>query len=174
MGILTSSLASPFSELGYLPISDIVNLPVDFSHVAMLPLKANEETMDLCIKAIRCQRCGKCCYETNNEGVWLRGNETQIVSSFLKIRPRHFIRTYTHLIQGLPHINIPCPFYQKEKSNCKIYPVRPISCAKYPVVMIPIDNIPTVGIRCCPAGIEFIKIFLPELNKAIAKGKENL
>jgi len=150
---------------GEASFDEIATMDVNFDRIVVLPFQVTEDAVISVILSIKCKRCGKCCGETNTSGTWVNSEEIAELSGFLKMRPRSFIKQYTHLVDGNTHIDMPCPFFTElgDKKICKVYHIRPLACQAYPVVVIPNpndDGNPCIGVRCCPAGLEWNKDFV--------------
>lgn len=88
--------------------------------------------------SFNCQRCGRCCREI---GIPWSELEYRLVADHLKMDLYVFLKRYGYAVdEGSGRIEAPdfgvtpCPFlkYDKHKSVCKIYPVRPWVCKGYP------------------------------------------
>ena len=85
-----------------------------------------------------CQRCGKCCKEI---GIAWSELDPLLVAAHMDMDPQKFLNLYGFFkneysgeIEPSELGVTPCPFlkYDREKSVCRIYPVRPWICEGYP------------------------------------------
>jgi Fe-S-cluster containining protein len=104
-----------------------------------LPLPAKDrgfsetaEGVELFRERFRCQRCGRCCY-TPGAGLYLEGGDFERIAKYLgsarKLKP--LCRRSKALDAWV--LRQPCPFYDEASRGCRIYPVRPLTCALYPL-----------------------------------------
>lgn len=95
-----------------------------------------------------CGKCIKCCTAAARQKV--SRLELDYIDFYIKDNnlPLHLIDDYEKfLIQRLElkdksALNIMCPFYSHEKSNCIIYTVRPYSCRIYGNYSISAEDLP--------------------------------
>jgi len=90
---------------------------------------------------IKCKKCGHCCLEKlNNEdisAIRFKESELRLVGKYLK-KSFHNLKKLSIKTRQDDEGNVymipkPCPFYNKEKKECDIYPSRPLVCRFYPL-----------------------------------------
>lgn len=81
-------------------------------------------------KEISCLDCANCCRTTNTI---VAEDEIYPIATFLNIKPETLIKDYLVMDEDGDFVfnGPPCPFLA-EDNKCKIYEVRPHSCADYP------------------------------------------
>lgn len=117
-----------------------------------------------------CSQCGNCC--TGAPGlVWVDEDEIQEIADHLD-KPVGEIRLFhTRLIRGraslVEYQNGDCTFFDSEKRQCKVYPVRPIQCRTWPFWTSNIDSPETWKKTCdyCPGSGEGKFFSLEEIEE---------
>ena len=92
----------------------------------------SEDGVKLFWERFRCQHCGLCCY-TPGAGLYLERDEFDRIAQHLGSKKK--LRSLCRYDKGLKAwiLKQPCPFYDKDKKVCRIYSIRPGTCAKYPL-----------------------------------------
>lgn len=86
-----------------------------------------------------CKTCpGNCCNGVSGN-IWVSPIEIERIAEYLKIKREEFIPDYLRRINNRFSIkelrtgdNYACVFFDKEKNDCGIYPVRPEQCRTFP------------------------------------------
>jgi len=135
---------------------------VPFDIALPLPAKdrgfaETEKGVELFHETFKCQRCGKCCY-TPGAGLYLDRADFERISKYLGSdkKLKSFCRHDKNL--DIWALKQPCPFFDKETSDCRIYSVRPSTCAQYPLHP-PLKEMPNnLAVDAfCPAAREMAK-----------------
>ena len=82
--------------------------------------------MNFC-KNNECSRCGACC----TPFLPMTKNEVKTVKEFLKKNPQIRERALNQPFFKGNNVYVRCCFYDDEKKECMIYPVRPFICRAY-------------------------------------------
>ncbi len=86
-----------------------------------------------------CDECdGKCCRGSSGY-VWLKNQELEKISSYLDLSTVDFINQYIDVVDARLSLREKisgneylCYFFDMEKEQCLIYPVRPQQCRDFP------------------------------------------
>ena len=101
-----------------------------------LPARDEREESDLGVglfwEKFRCERCGRCCY-TPGGGLYLEEEDFERIARFLGSRKRLKAFCRYDKALGVWILEQPCPFYDADKRECRIYQIRPLTCTKYPL-----------------------------------------
>ncbi|MFB3765321.1 MAG: YkgJ family cysteine cluster protein [Methanotrichaceae archaeon] len=135
-------------------------VPFDIS----LPLPARDPGMpesdagvNLFWEKFQCQRCGRCCY-TPGAGLYLEKEEFDKIVKRLGSRKK--LKSLCRYDKDLKVwvLKQPCPFYDMDKKECRIYSIRPRTCAKYPLHP-PLPEMPyNLAVDAfCPGARQFAK-----------------
>ncbi|MDM7935783.1 MAG: YkgJ family cysteine cluster protein [Methanothrix sp.] len=128
-----------------------------------LPLPARDERpgsdsgVRLFWERFTCQRCGRCCY-TPGAGLYLEEEEFERIAGFLGSKRRLKALCRRDGATGAWILRQPCPFYDEGLRACRIYEIRPATCAKYPLHP-PLEDMPyNLAVDAfCPAARSFVK-----------------
>lgn len=105
----------------------------------------------------QCQHCGRCCY-TPGAGLCLEKEDFEKISKHLGSRKK--LKSLCRFDKDLRAwvLKQPCPFYDKDKKECRIYSIRPQTCTKYPLHP-PLKEMPyNLAVDAfCPAARQFAK-----------------
>jgi Fe-S-cluster containining protein len=129
-----------------------------------LPLPAKDrgfaetgEGVELFHEIFNCQHCGKCCY-TRGAGLYLDRSDFERISRYLGSNKK--LKSLCRYDKNLDiwALKQPCPFYNKGSMECRIYSVRPSTCAQYPLHP-PLKEMPyNLAVDAfCPAARELAK-----------------
>lgn len=108
---------------------------------------------------ISCLDCANCCRTTHTI---VGGDEIYPIAEFLNIKPETLIKEYLVMDEDgdFTFNGTPCPFLA-EDNKCKIYEVRPFSCADYPHTDGPgrqrHTHSITINTQICPAVALMVK-----------------
>ena len=121
-------------EEQYDQISRGENTPFDIA--LPLPARDSREESDQGVKLFwerfRCQHCGRCCY-TPGAGLFLEEEDFERIARFLGSKKKlKALCKYDKALDAWV-LRQPCPFYDEDKMECKIYEIRPLTCTKYPL-----------------------------------------
>ena len=92
-----------------------------------------------------CRRCGKCCLpnpsKPEHPGVTVGEHDLKQIArnpryTYKQLKKKTRISKDPNFIQGR-YLPLPCIFYDKKKSECQIYDLRPLVCTTFPVTDIP-------------------------------------
>ena len=72
----------------------------------------------------KCSRCGECC------GLFIPFNDDDI-ARIKRYVDLHKIKQYDRLDKETQSFKAHCCFYDEEKKECRIYPVRPYACKDF-------------------------------------------
>ncbi|MEE8413370.1 MAG: YkgJ family cysteine cluster protein [Dehalococcoidales bacterium] len=114
-----------------------------------LPIPCTPYNVDGVLSYSECRKCGKCCLPNpqnpGSPGVEILEEELKTIATHLNL-PYETLKQQTvegKNILSLDQIDnvavtrrlpLPCPFYQQESNECRVYEVRPIVCTVYPVI----------------------------------------
>lgn len=100
----------------------------------------SKKGFDFSFDAEKCNDCGgKCCLGESGY-VWINKSEIKALANYLRITTDEVIKKYLykeHYRFSINEIEIgdneyACVFFDQEKKNCSIYPVRPTQCREFP------------------------------------------
>jgi len=125
----------------------------------------NEGNVIKVLREFRCQRCGYCC--TQLSLITMFPHEVREIARFRGLTVKRFKWQYTIRKDGVHHLPYPCPFYD---NGCKIYRVRPATCAQYPIREMERDEKKYIGLAStCPAVEEICLKILGHQLEALKK-----
>ncbi len=80
----------------------------------------------------KCQKCGRCCYSPG-AGLYLEKEDFESIAGHLGSKKK--LKTLCRYDKDLKAwvLKQPCPFYDMNKKECRIYSIRPQTCTKYPL-----------------------------------------
>jgi Fe-S-cluster containining protein len=84
----------------------------------------------------KCLKCGECCKWPGY--VRLTVKEDEKIATYLDFNIQDFIEKYTCITSDRRNLSLierddhSCVFFDREKSNCMIYKVRPKQCRQFP------------------------------------------
>ncbi|VVB64623.1 Putative zinc- or iron-chelating domain protein [uncultured archaeon] len=92
----------------------------------------SEEGVKLFWETFKCERCGRCCY-TPGAGLYLEKEDFEKIAEHLGSKKK--LRSLCRYDKDLKAwvLRQPCPFYDTENKECRIYEIRPLTCTKYPL-----------------------------------------
>jgi len=104
----------------------------------------------------KCKKCGKCCLPnkrvTDNPGIMLCDDDLITISkhtqhSLKSLKNMTKINTNPVYNVGAKYLSLPCPFFNKNERNCKIYAYRPFICHIYPISDC-LEHDVTIDVQC--------------------------
>ena len=119
-----------------------------------------------------CRRCGKCCLpnpsKLEHPGVMVSEQDLRQIAknsgyTYKYLKKKTQLSKDPNFVQGR-YLPLPCVFYDKKKSECQIYDVRPLICRTFPITDIP----GRVGIAVnvgCDYGKDIYKSILGQMRQ---------
>lgn len=116
----------------------------------------SEQGVKLFWETFRCQHCGKCCC-TPGAGLYLEKQDFDRIAKKVGKKKLKNLCRYDKAF-GAWVLRQPCPFYDLEKKECRIYTIRPLTCTKYPLHP-PVKEMPyNLAVDAfCPAARDLVK-----------------
>lgn len=110
-----------------------------------------------------CRKCGACCVPNpvnpHSPGVELFEDELKIIADntgmnyetlleqTIEGKNQDAVYPLNEII-GTRLLPLPCPFYQEENKECRIYSIRPLVCTVYPIVFAENDEYIEIKVNC--------------------------
>ncbi len=128
-----------------------------------IPLPCTPGSVQEVLSCSECRRCGGCCIPNplnpKSPGVEVFKEELSAIALHLnlpyeilekrtsvgKVVPYPFDMTKLSFTRWLP---LPCPFYDAEQNQCRVYPVRPVVCAVHPIIFTGDETYISIKTNC--------------------------
>ena len=103
-----------------------------------------------------CRRCGKCCLPNplnpEHPGVMVYKEDLIKIAkhshySYKYLKKKAILNTNPNLAPRR-YLPLPCMFYDKTKSECQIYDIRPLVCRTFPITDLPRQVGISINVRC--------------------------
>jgi Fe-S-cluster containining protein len=87
-----------------------------------------------------CESCGGACCTGESGYIWVKYKEIEKIADFLELTIEEFATIYLRKVKHrysiiekqLSEDNFACIFFDNNKKQCIIYPVRPLQCQTFP------------------------------------------
>lgn len=101
------------------------------------------------VASSECRKCGRCCQPNplnpESPGIEVFREELVAIAEYLRV-PYEMLEQQTELGKYVPHpfgwtglsstrwLPLPCPFFDQDKNECTVHPVRPVVCRIHPII----------------------------------------
>jgi Fe-S-cluster containining protein len=115
------------------------------------------------VSSAECRKCGGCCQPNplnpDSPGIEVFKEELTAIADYLHV-PFQMLEEKTELGKYVAHpfgwtgmsstrwLPLPCPFFNQEKNECSIHPVRPIVCKIHPLIFTSDYDSISVKLNC--------------------------